>query len=151
MSNAIYIDGPIKVISRVQINELKEKAIKSNNGRYRYCLHNSIDDDVQNMIIAITSDTQLLPQRRIGSDKSFSIIEGELRIVVFSEEGQVLKVVNLTAEDNQSLWISDKYYTLTLPLSTVAVYQEVITGRFDNQNDHPSWNVDAQLLHSLTS
>ncbi|TMP33848.1 WbuC family cupin fold metalloprotein [Pseudoalteromonas rubra] len=151
MSNAIYIDGPIKVISRNHINDLKKKAIESNNGRYRYCLHNSINDNVQNMIIAITSDTQLLPQRRIGSDKCFSILEGELRIAIFSEEGQVLKVVNLTTEDNQSLWISDKYYTLTLPISAVAVYQEVITGRFNNHNDHPSWDVDDHLLQSLTS
>lgn len=151
MSNALFIEGDIKKVDSNKISLLKEKAFNSANGRYRYCLHNGISDDIQNMIIAITAGSELLPQRRVGSSKCFSIIEGEITIIVFNEAGEVIELINLVANDTQTIWISDKYYTLTYPRSSIAVYQEVITGHFDYQNDYPNWQIDNLTLKSIIS
>ncbi|MBQ4846324.1 WbuC family cupin fold metalloprotein [Pseudoalteromonas sp. MMG005] len=151
MSNAIFIKGNIRSIGKNELKSLKEKAYNSDNGRYRYCLHTCSSDDLQNMLIAITSESVLLPQRRVGANKCFTILEGEIILIILNNDGSIVDSFLLEKLNTNTVWVSDEYYTLTIPRSKISVYQETITGNFSSVNDHPSWLVDKSAIDAVIS
>ncbi len=130
MSNAIFIQGDVKTINQKDINILKEKAYNSDNGRYRYCLHENISDSVQNMVIAITSSSKLLPQRRAGTNKVFTILEGEIAILVFDNDGSVINNLLLSEKSNHIISLSGdftlRFGELYLLLSVIKIFIRIL-------------------------
>ena len=48
-------------------------------------------------------------------------------------------------------YFDDTYYVLTLALTEIAVYQEIISGQFTDENDYAPWTIDNQeLMNHLT-
>lgn len=152
MTNAIFISGSVKTIGSNALAELCEKAKKSSNGRFRYCLHSSPCEPIQNMVIALTKGSKLLPQRHLGSTKSFSIIEGKLALCVFNTDGLLTDSIVLNSSTGCKVaYFDDTYYVLTLALTEIAVYQEIISGQFTDENDYAPWTIDNQeLMNHLT-
>ena len=147
MTNAIFLTGPIKTIDSDKISKLCSMARQSSNGRYRYCLHSSTSEPLQNMVIALTNHSKLLPQRRLGAPKTFSIISGRIALVIFNTDG---KLVDSIVLDNLSAcklaYFDDSHYVLTQALSEVAIYHEIINGNITNENDYGSWSIDNQEI-----
>ena len=90
VSNEVFlaIDEIIK-FDKESISFLKERAKESSIGRSRICAHRKTDDLLQEMFIAISSDSYIRPHRHKNKAESFHLIEGEADIVVFYDDGSI--------------------------------------------------------------
>jgi cupin fold WbuC family metalloprotein len=74
---------------------LKRQAATNQRRRARICAHKSNDDLLHEMIIAISADSYIHPHKHLGKSESFHIVEGEVDVVVFSDEGDVVEIIEL--------------------------------------------------------
>ena len=92
-------DQPIK-ICREDISFIKESAKKTIRKRSRLCAHKDESSSLHEMLIVQDKATYIRPHKHIGKSESFHIIEGEVDLVLFEENGDLRDVVPLT--DNKS-------------------------------------------------
>jgi cupin fold WbuC family metalloprotein len=88
---------------------LKAQAWTSTRKRARICAHRDNDDELHEMLIAISKDSYIRPHRHRAKIESFHVIEGVVDVVIFTDSGTVLDVIELG--DN----VSGRYYYYRLP------------------------------------
>lgn len=74
---------------------IKAKAATNGRQRARICAHKSNDDQLHEMVIAISSQSYIHPHKHEGKSESFHVIEGAADVVVFDDNGAVTDVVEL--------------------------------------------------------
>ena len=81
LKNANQNKKDIFIISKELIEDLKKMAFKSDNKRYRYCIHKNNDHLTQEMIIVFHKDTIITPHRHPkGRSESYHVIEGSMNV-----------------------------------------------------------------------
>lgn len=128
----------IRCVSLSDISSIEEKALNSDNGRYRICLHKSHNDKLQDMIIAMSDKSRIAPHRRLNSSRTYSIFSGEMVFVLFDDAGREINRYKLGA-DNRVLHISSEHYILPIPKTKMVVFHEVSEGPFENNDDYAPW------------
>ena len=78
---------------------LLQQAKKNNISRARVCTHMDNRSAVQEMLIAFMKDSYVRPHRHLGKSESFCVIEGELSVIFFDENGKETDRVALSASD----------------------------------------------------
>jgi len=140
MSQAIYFEKSIATISKKDIEYIKHLAKQDSQKRARFCLHRNRDDSPQEMILALCREVYIPPHRQLNRRKSYTLHEGKIRVVFFSEKGLIDKIIDLSAED-ESLPFCIRFdcsqWHTVLALSEVVVYSEVMSGEF--QVEFASW------------
>ena len=114
----LFTDDSITKVNREGIEFLKVAALRNKRERIRLCTHRSVDDTVHEMLIVHTSGGYVRPHKHPNKSESFHIIEGELDIVVFDDEGEMIEVVSLGeyGSGKNFFWrISDSYYHTHIP------------------------------------
>ena len=134
---------PIVEIGADWLSRLKQSAIESSLGRCRVCVH--VDDTaaVQEMILAIRQDVLFRPHRHPNKTESFHLIEGDLDIVVFDEDGAPIRAVRLAAIGGGKPFyyrLNDALYHAILPRTPLVVFHETTTGPFaSNDAEFADW------------
>jgi glucose-6-phosphate isomerase len=139
--NAIFSDKDLCIISKEEITDLKEKAKKSDNQRYRICLHKDHSDQIQEMIIAATTESYCRPHSHPdGVTESYHIYEGELLVLFFDENGSITNKVILN-KDKPILRMNSSMIHMPISLTPTSVYHETILGPFikDQNVQYASW------------
>ena len=136
---ACFNDNPIFEVTRRDIGNIKKEAKNSSTGRYRICMHQSTDDTVQEMLIAMTKESRLIPHGRINKPRTYAIVEGEVHVVLFSESGEELYTVNLNENNVTYVRISIDHYILPIVKSDMAVLHEIIEGPFEGNDQYATW------------
>lgn len=96
ISNEVYlVDEPIVKIGREEIELLKKSVWTTPRGRVRICAHQDSSDLLHEMIIALAQSTYIRPHKHLKKSESFHIIEGEVDVVVFDDEGNIIEVIEL--------------------------------------------------------
>ena len=145
LKNADQNKKDIFVISKELIEDLKHMAFKSDNKRYRYCIHKSNDHLTQEMIIVFHKDTILTPHRHPkGRSESYHVIEGSMNVYFFDDKGNTKDAISLKEKsDEYSFYyrLSSQTWHLPVPTSEFMVFHETITGPFltDKDIEYPSW------------
>jgi len=136
------LHGPQAIVDREMISTLKRMAVSAPDRRSRFCLHQSHDDPVQEMLIVLSCDTRVPPHRQIGKRKSYYLLEGRLRLQFYDEGGQRTEVIRLAAAESgaDSGGFACRFDALAghtiFPETPFAVYVETIAGPFDpNRTD----------------
>jgi len=88
-------DEPIVRLGGGEIAFLKQQARTNARKRARVCAHKTNDDALHEMIIAISASSYIHPHKHVGKSESFHIIEGEVDVVIFNEDGAILDVIEL--------------------------------------------------------
>jgi cupin fold WbuC family metalloprotein len=117
-----------------EIDFLKRQMQASARKRARICAHKTNADALHEMVIAISSDSYIHPHKHIGKSESFHIVEGEVDVVVFDEEGEVRDVVKLgdSASGRQFYYrLSDSLFHTLLIRTNLLILHEVTNGPFD--------------------
>lgn len=130
---------PAKVIVLPNaVEQLKDAAWKAENLRARICLHADTSDPVQEMLIALCAGTKVSIHRHPNKTESFHMVEGELDVIFFDNDGKETERLRLGAPAsghpfmyrlNSPLWHSVE------PITNVAVVHEVITGPFNTSSN----------------
>ena len=111
---------------------LKEKAQESTKGRSRICAHKHPEDNLHEMLIAISSESYIRPHRHAKKVESFHLIEGEADIVIFSDDGDIKDVIRLGESGNFYYRLDIPSYHTILIHSPLLVIHEITNGPFDS-------------------
>ena len=87
---------------------LLQQAKKNNISRARVCTHMDNRSAVQEMLIAFMKDSYVRPHRHLGKSESFYVIEGELSVIFFDENGKETDRVALSASASSNTRLSMK-------------------------------------------
>jgi len=126
-------DQDIVKLSLDEINFIKEMARDNPRKRARICAHQSGDDTLHEMMIAICLDSYIHPHRHLGKSESFHIIEGKVDVVVLADNGKIMEIVELGDQStgmNFYYRLSNANYHTLLIHSDMLVVHEVTNGPF---------------------
>lgn len=146
-----YALSPLSLASRATIEELKAVARQNARGRARICFHASPEALLHDMLIALCSTTSYQPHKHLNKAEAFHLIEGRLRVVLFSDDGVVENSFELAgANDAGAVGVSfycripvNKFHTV-VPLSETVVFREVTDGPFMTEETiFSSWPDDS--------
>ena len=153
MITQFFSDNEV-LIRAEDLIKLKEYAVKSKKRRSRYCLHRHEKDAPQEMILAICNDSYIPPHRQIGRRKSYTVLEGALRLIIFDNSGDITHSHDLknSSKDNSGKalqmepfyihFLGDNWHTV-LPLSEIVVYHEIMSGVF-SKTEFANWAPDQE-------
>lgn len=128
-----FLEEGITKISDKDIEFLKTKAAGNRRGRARFCIHQSNQSPLHEMLIALAKKTYVRPHKHLGKVESFHIIEGNLKVVIFDERGKVWKVINMgdyRSGDKFYYKLSQAHFHTVIPLSDFVVFHETTNGPF---------------------
>jgi cupin fold WbuC family metalloprotein len=95
MPEVFYNEQDIVCVGPQWVEQLKAAAAASPLRRARLRLHLDNADAVQEMIIALCRDVLFRPHRHEAKSESFHMIEGDLHVLVFDDEGRVTRNVHM--------------------------------------------------------
>jgi cupin fold WbuC family metalloprotein len=95
------------------------------------------------MIISLDRDTYIRPHRHAGKSESFHIIDGELTVVLFDDDGRVTQTIEMGPYHTGMAF----YYRLmhatfhsVLVNSAQVIFHETTNGPFDPADtEYPEW------------
>jgi cupin fold WbuC family metalloprotein len=129
-------EGPISAIGESELNALRAAVKASAKRRARINTHPDGEDALHEMIIAIDPSSYIRPHKHPGKSEAFHIVEGEVDIVVFKDDGEIDQIVPLGAPGSGRSF----YYRMSKPFfhtliirSDVLIVHEITNGPFRPQ------------------
>jgi cupin fold WbuC family metalloprotein len=96
ISNEVLVaSGGIVKVSAQDMAEVARRGGRSSRRRARLCTHPAATDPLHEMMICLVRGTYVRPHRHAGKSESFHIIEGELDVVLFHDDGALREVIHL--------------------------------------------------------
>ncbi len=119
------------------VERLKSEAAASDKRRARLNLHPGATDPIQEMIIVFCGDCRMPPHKNLGRSESLHVIEGEMEVLLFDEQGNLTKRLAMGPGGAGKPFMyrlqEDHWHTL-VPRSDFAVVHEIILGPFEPGN-----------------
>lgn len=142
---AIFNTEALLEVDGAMIDELKRRSLESPTLRFRLCLHNTVDDPIQEMIVVHRLECYSRPHYHPDVTVSFLMLEGSLSVFTFDSRGSVISEVGLEpfGHDRQfCLRIDQGVIYVPVCTSDVAVFYEVLSGpNPDGKANHfPAWS-----------
>lgn len=112
------------------ISEIKRLAV-AESGPARYSLHESPASLLHSMVILQPYGTYAQPRKHLTKAKLFHIVDGEMVVVIFEQDGTVRAAHHLAADKVLVVHVEPDCFHTNMALSPQAIYHEVITGPFE--------------------
>jgi cupin fold WbuC family metalloprotein len=125
--------GPIATIGSADIELLRNAVSRTPKRRARINAHPGHDDALHEMIIAIEPGSYIRPHRHHGKSEAFHIIEGNVDIVVFSEDGAIAEIVSLGEKGGPRPFyyrMSEPHFHTLIIRSDLLIVHEITNGPF---------------------
>ena len=132
-----YPEKSLVIVSREHINLLKSQALKNRRKCCRLCTHPDTNDSVHEMLIAHVKGNYVRPHKHINKPESFHVIEGELTVLLFDEDGVVTESIEMGSFASGRAFyyrISDNQYHTLVVKSDIVVFHETTKGPFDRSD-----------------
>jgi cupin fold WbuC family metalloprotein len=127
-SGAIFNDQSLLEVGPELLATVKERALASEKGRFRLCLHHDPGDPVQQMMIACTPRSYSAPHRHPGRVLSYQMVEGRLTVVLFDDTGGITRRIHLGGDGPFCFWLGISQWYMPLAETDTAVFCEVLQG-----------------------
>jgi len=146
-------DEPFVAVNQRDIKTLIDLAAKHPRLRVRLCAHDTPEDKVHEMIIAMLKGSYVRPHRHHNKIESFHVIEGMAEAVEFTEDGDVTSVVRIgVGRPGLQFYYrnpSQSFHTWNI-ISDVFVVHEVTNGPFQPGSSMPApWSPDERDAESV--
>lgn len=131
------------------IDDLRNLANKSKGCSVRVNLHDAPCNDFHQMIIAHKKSCYYRPHKHIVKCEAYHMIEGEMQVFIFTDEGEVDYTTVLASQSSKKPFIfrieNDKWHC-TIPLTEIVLFHESKVGPFDADTDvvYPTWSPDSE-------
>ena len=133
--NVLQAASDVYVLDAGTIQYLKILARESPLKRSRILLHESQDSAIQEMVLCVHRDSYVRPHKHPkGKSESYHLIEGEMRVNIFTEDGDLRERIELSSK-SPMYRIQGNIYHQPLPVTEWAVYHEVYQGPFNKERD----------------
>lgn len=124
----------IIVINKLDIEELKAKAALNSRKRIRINMHHAMETNVHEMIIVHFKNNYIRPHKHPKKTESFHVIEGELTVVIFDDQGSVTQKIEMGPFSTGKVFcyrtVANQWHTV-IPRSDVVVFHETTDGPFN--------------------
>lgn len=128
------MDAEISVVDGSIIDLLKSMAQDSSKKRSRACMGNT-DSPVQEMVIVLQEGSYVRPHKHPKHKaESYHIVEGELLVKIFTEEGSLYREIKLNKK-TPFYRLKGGWYHQPVSLTPVCVYHEVYAGPYNKDVD----------------
>lgn len=156
----------VAVVGDDWLRRLKENAAAAPKRRARLCLHADDAAPVHQMVVALCADSAIAPHRHDAKPESFHVVDGDLAILLFADDGAVERVIRLGAPGSGKPFmcrIAASAWHSVVAESTCAIFHETTAGPFraDAQITAPwaprtpeailKFNADALRIAAATS
>ena len=142
-AEVLYPEEDIVVISASDLKELKRLALINPRRRVRLCAHRSPNDRLHEMFIVHTRDCYVRPHKHLVKAESMAILEGEVDVVLFNENGSIRQVIPMGTPDSGKVFyqrLSDSIYHTLIIRTEFLVFHESTEGPFLRENTvFPEW------------
>ena len=132
-SEVLYSNRVIGDVSKSDIKDLKTLAAANPRKRVRLCAHLHTGDALHEMLIVHEHSAYVRPHKHPGKSESTHVIEGEVDVVVFSDDGEIVTVLECGEFDSGRTF----YYRMAEPLfhsllirTPVLIFHETTNGPF---------------------
>ena len=132
---ALFNTDDVLVVDGAMIEELKRRARGTATRRFRLCLHRSEQEAVQEMIVVHCRDNYSRPHRH-GFASSMMILEGEITVVLFADDGREERRVEMGARESGkpfSVRVGAGIWHMPVCRSEQVVFYETLEGPFDRE------------------
>jgi len=126
--------GGVVRVTAADVALVKAKGTTNARRRARLCAHPGPDDRLHEMLIVLDRGTYIRPHRHGGKAESFHIIEGELDVVIFHDDGSVRDVVRMGPYGSGKAFyyrVMEPSYHGVLINTPYALFHETTNGPFD--------------------
>lgn len=143
-NQALFNTGSVLAVDDAMLEELKRRARTALHRRYRLCLHHTPDDPVQEMIVVHCRENYSRPHFH-RSASSCLVLDGELSVFLFDDDGQVTQRVDLGPRGSGkpfTFWIGPDVWHMPVCQTPQLVFYETMTGPFrrDDVNVWAPWS-----------
>jgi cupin fold WbuC family metalloprotein len=139
----LYPEEDVVIVTAADLDELKKLALQNPRQRVRLCAHRTPQDHLHEMFIVHTSDCYVRPHKHLGKAESMAVLEGEVDVVLFSEEGSITQIVQMGAPGSGKTFyqrLSDPIFHSLIIRTPFLVFHEVTEGPFLRENTiFPEW------------
>jgi cupin fold WbuC family metalloprotein len=128
-----YATDAIVLVDAADVARLKREAEENARRRIRLCAHHSVESGLHEMLIVHTRETYVRPHKHLGKSESFHVIEGDVDVVIFDDEGGVTDVIPMGAFASGRPFfyrIAEPLFHTLLIRSDVLVFHETTGGPF---------------------
>lgn len=135
-SEVFVAQEPIVVIGQEETSFLKCKALQNIRRRARICAHQTSDEPLHEMLIAIARDSYIHPHKHVNKSESFHIIEGLVDVIIFDDKGKIKRIISLGEQGSRRACfyrLSESMFHTLIVHSEVIVIHEVTNGPFDKK------------------
>ena len=154
----VFNEKEIIEVNTKTVDELKESCPRTVRNRFRLCLHHDVNDIVHEMVIVFSLDTFIPPHRHGGKSESYHMIEGEMDVFFFDNEGAVSERIGMGSYESDKTFLyrlSGNIWHMPVPRSKTVVFKETFCGPFRKSQDveyapwAPGENDDEAILAFL--
>ena len=135
-AEVLYADDRIVTVDAAAVADLKRAAEGNARKRIRVCAHRGVGDRLHEMLIVHEFNTYVRPHKHLGKSESFHVIEGDVDVVIFADDGQISEVIEMgTFQSGRPFFyrIADPLYHTLLIRSPVLVFHETTGGPFKRE------------------
>ncbi|MGK7925088.1 MAG: WbuC family cupin fold metalloprotein [Spirulina sp.] len=140
----LYPDEDIVMLKGEDLEELKRLAGLNPRQRIRICAHQSPSDRLHEMFIVHTKDCYVRPHKHIGKAESMAILEGEVDVILFDDEGSIKRVISMGDLGSGKRFyyrLSEPIYHMLIIRSDFLVFHESTEGPFLREKTvFPEWS-----------
>lgn len=142
-AEVLYPDEDIVVVSSADLQELRRLALLNTRQRVRLCVHRSPNDRLHEMFIVHTQECYVRPHKHLQKAESMAILEGEVDVVLFHEDGSIRQIIQLGAADTGKIFyqrLPEETYHMLIVRTEFLVFHEITEGPFLRLNTvFPDW------------
>lgn len=132
-----YAEGTIVRVGGDDIAFLKQHAAGTQRGCARVCAHPGAEDSLHEMVIVLSKGFCVPPHRHKGKSESFHVIEGELTVVIFDDDGGVKEKIPMAPPGSDRVFyyrLSEEAYHTVIPETDFVVFHETTNGPFRRED-----------------
>lgn len=143
----------ILFLDKTWIEKIKTLAKENISGKYRTCIHKSEEDNVHEMLIALTSKTYIRPHKHRVNGESLQFIEGEAIAIIFSDDGNIDQAFRVGCPTSSYIFyysMAKAVYHTLLVKSDYLIFKETTKGPFVREDTlYPDWAPDGNNEREL--
>jgi cupin fold WbuC family metalloprotein len=148
------MDNIIK-INKSYIDFIKSEALKTNLKRARLCFHPNSNEPIHEMLIASSKDGYVRPHKHENKTESFSVIEGEIDVIIFNDNGTIEETIEMgdPRSDKKFYYRSPKNQFHSVIVKTpIAVFHETTNGPFSTGDSiYAEWSPEENDKERISS
>ena len=139
----LYVDQGSVLLETMDLDEFKRLALINPRQRIRLCTHESQNDQLHEMFIIHTKDCYVRPHKHLGKVESISILEGEVDVILFHNNGKIMKIFEMGDPTTSKPFyhrLNNPIYHMLIIKTDFLVFHEITEGPFIRSNTvFPEW------------